>query len=234
VGVARGRGVRIEDFVVVGWTEPKRARGGFGALHIAQYGADDLVYLGSVGSGFRDSELKDILEMIEEREVDECACTAGPIPSGKQHHWARPEIVAEVKYKEMTDHGLARQPSFSRLRPDKAAAECSIEGAAHVEAVEPEPITIVEEKTVPFTNLDKIFWPDEPYTKGDLIDYHREISEWMLPYLEDRPLVMTRYPDGIGGEIVLPEGRTSIRAGLAQDRLGLERWLGARDLVLHC
>ena len=194
------RTVRIEDFVVVGWTEPKGARGGFGALHIAQYGGDDLVYLGSVGSGFRDSELKDILEMIEEREVDECACTAGPIPSGKQHHWARPEIVAEVKYKEMTDHGLARQPSFSRLRPDKAAAECSIEGAAHVEAVEPEPITIVEEKTVPFTNLDKIFWPDEPYTKGDLIDYHREISEWMLPYLEDRPLVMTRYPDGIGGK----------------------------------
>ena len=194
------RTVRIEDFVVVGWTEPKGARGGFGVRHIAQYGGDDLVYLGSVGSGFRDSELKDILEMIEEREVDECACTAGPIPSGKQHHWARPEIVAEVKYKEMTDHGLARQPSFSRLRPDKAAAECSIEGAAHVEAVEPEPITIVEEKTVPFTNLDKIFWPDEPYTKGDLIDYHREISEWMLPYLEDRPLVMTRYPDGIGGK----------------------------------
>ena len=55
-------------------------------------------------------------------------------------------------------------------------------------------------RRVPLSNLTKPFWPDEGYTKGDLIEYHRQVAEWMLPYLEDRPLVMTRYPDGIEGK----------------------------------
>ncbi len=50
------------------------------------------------------------------------------------------------------------------------------------------------------SNLDKVFWPEDGYTKGDLLEYHRRIAPWMLPYLEDRPLVMTRYPDGIEGK----------------------------------
>jgi bifunctional non-homologous end joining protein LigD len=55
-------------------------------------------------------------------------------------------------------------------------------------------------KQVKFTNLKKIFWPDEGYTKGDLIEYYRTIAPFLLPYLKDRPLVLTRYPDGIAGK----------------------------------
>ena len=76
---------------------------------------------------------------------------------------------------------------------------CAVEGSAG-EAEPPEPVAVVEERTVPFTNLDKVFWPEDGYTKGDLIEYHRQVSDWMLPYLQDRPLVMTRYPDGIDGK----------------------------------
>jgi bifunctional non-homologous end joining protein LigD len=53
---------------------------------------------------------------------------------------------------------------------------------------------------VKLSNLDKVFWPGEGYTKGDLIAYYRVISPWLLPYLRDRPLVLTRYPDGISGK----------------------------------
>ncbi|MEK6768383.1 MAG: non-homologous end-joining DNA ligase, partial [Gemmatimonadota bacterium] len=53
---------------------------------------------------------------------------------------------------------------------------------------------------VQFTNLEKIFWPAERYTKGDLVEYYRAITPWLLPYLEDRPVVLTRYPDGIDGK----------------------------------
>ena len=56
------------------------------------------------------------------------------------------------------------------------------------------------ERKVPFTNLKKVFWPDEGYTKGDLIEYYRQIAPHLLPYLEDRLLVLTRYPDGIKGK----------------------------------
>ena len=194
------RTVRIENFVVVGWTEPKGSRGGFGSLHIGQYDGEDLVFLGNVGSGFRDSELDGVRSLLEDIEVDWSACTRGPVPKGKGHHWVRPEIVAEVKYKEFTDQGLLRQPSFSRFRTDKRPSECVVEGALGGEAEPPERVEMIEERTVPFTNLDKVFWPEEGYTKGDLIEYHRQVSEWMLPYLEDRPLVMTRYPDGIDGK----------------------------------
>jgi bifunctional non-homologous end joining protein LigD len=53
---------------------------------------------------------------------------------------------------------------------------------------------------VRLTNLDKVFWPAEGYTKGDLIGYYDAIAPWFLPYLRDRPIVLTRYPDGIAGK----------------------------------
>jgi bifunctional non-homologous end joining protein LigD len=51
-----------------------------------------------------------------------------------------------------------------------------------------------------FTNLDKIFWPEDGYTKGDLIDYYDKISPYIIPHLLDRPLVFERFPNGIYGE----------------------------------
>jgi bifunctional non-homologous end joining protein LigD len=197
------RTVRVEDFVVVGWTEPRGSRGGFGALHIARFEGEDLVYSGSVGTGFSDAQLGEILAQLAPLEVPKCACDRGPVPGGgrkgKGHHWVRPELVVEVVYKELTEQGLARQPSFSRFRTDKAPSECVV-GSSASAAEAPPPPPAAEARAVPFTNLDKVFWPAEGYTKGDLIEYHRQVAEWMLPYLEDRPLVMTRYPDGIEGK----------------------------------
>jgi len=57
-----------------------------------------------------------------------------------------------------------------------------------------------EDKTVAFSNLDKVLWPEDNYTKRDFIEYYRTVSKWMLPYLQDRPLVTTRFPDGIHGK----------------------------------
>lgn len=51
--------------------------------------------------------------------------------------------------------------------------------------------------TLPFTHLDKVFWPQEGYTKGDLIEYYRSIAPFLLPYLKDRPQVLHRFPNGI-------------------------------------
>jgi bifunctional non-homologous end joining protein LigD len=211
------RTTKVDDFVVVGWTEPKGSRGGFGALHIARYEGDDLVYAGSVGTGFKDAELREILASLEKIEIPRCPCDGGAVPKGKTHHWVRPEMVVEVTYKELTDQGLARQPSFGRLRPDKDPSECRIEATeveevsgddGDVEPPSPAPESknqsskaeVIEDRKVAYTNLGKVFWPEEGYTKGDLIEYHRLVAEWMLVYLQDRPLVMTRYPDGIEGK----------------------------------
>lgn len=199
------RTVNVDDFVVVGWKEAKGSRSGLGSIHVAQYsdadseGGRGLVYMGSVGSGFSDAELDGALTMLQGLEVDDPPVDAGPVPKGKANHWVEPRLVAEVIYKELTDGGVIRQPSFSRFRDDKGPDECGVPPATD-DTEEPEPIEIVEVKDVPFTNLDKVFWPEEGYTKGDLIEYHRQVAPWMLEYLQDRPLVMTRYPDGIDGK----------------------------------
>ena len=57
----------------------------------------------------------------------------------------------------------------------------------------------IGKEIVALTNLDKIYWPEDSYTKGDLVRYYYEISKYILPYLKDRPLILKRYPNGIGG-----------------------------------
>src|SRR5436853_4962717 len=54
--------------------------------------------------------------------------------------------------------------------------------------------------TVKLTNLQKIFWPKLRLTKRDLLQYYADVSNWLLPHLKDRAMVMKRYPNGIAGE----------------------------------
>ncbi|MEW6181801.1 MAG: non-homologous end-joining DNA ligase [Bacillota bacterium] len=61
------------------------------------------------------------------------------------------------------------------------------------------PQVLVDGRTIELKNLEKQYWP-EGFTKGDLLRYYEEVSAFILPYLKDRPLVMHRFPDGIGGE----------------------------------
>ena len=58
------------------------------------------------------------------------------------------------------------------------------------------------------SNLDKVFWPDEGYTKGDLLAYYYNVAELILPHLRERPLTMKRMPDGIYGPVLLREDRS--------------------------
>jgi bifunctional non-homologous end joining protein LigD len=192
---------KTDDFVVVGYTAPKGSRAGFGALHVAQYLDAQLVYTGRAGTGFNTEQIRNIAEDLAALERDTPPCT-GNLPKGKEHRWVEPELVCEVRFKELTEIGLLRQPVFLRLRDDKAPKEC-VRTVINEELPEPEPASPAPsepERTVRISNLDKVFWPEEGYTKGDLIEYYREASAWLLPYLQDRPLVLTRYPDGIAGK----------------------------------
>ena len=64
----------------------------------------------------------------------------------------------------------------------------------------PTPAHLDERPSVTITNPTKVFWPDEGYTKADLVEYYDRIAPFLLPYLKDRPVVLTRYPDGIAGK----------------------------------
>src|SRR5437868_13345415 len=198
------RGDRVDDFVVVGFTRPKGSRSGFGALDLGAYENGKLVYSGRAGSGFSAAQLKDVSAVLE-RGVRPTPAFSGPVPQDSGHTWVEPTLIAEVRYKEWTNEGLLRQPVFVRFRDDKPLMEIAKKGAASGERdLELPPESTAPRSPLPsevkFSNLDKVFWPDEGYTKGDLIAYYRAISPWMLPYLADRPLVLTRFPDGINGK----------------------------------
>jgi len=61
-------------------------------------------------------------------------------------------------------------------------------------------LTPAPDPEVTVTHRDKVFYPELELTKGDLVRYYEKIAQWMLPYLRDRPIVLTRYPDGIHGK----------------------------------
>ena len=230
-------------FIIVGYTAPSGSRTGFGALHLGAYapagappqGApseDGLVlhYVGRVGTGFDERTLTDLRTRLDEL-ISEAPTFVAPVPAGDDHTWVVPELVADIRYKEVTEGGLLRHPVFLGLADGSGAKgpvadgvgaeEGSDGGAPSGEKLEralptdcrlprdpraalADPVRVdtspppVDE--LPLSNLDKVFWPEEGYTKGDLIAYYREISPWLLRFLEDRPLVLTRYPDGIHGK----------------------------------
>ena len=63
------------------------------------------------------------------------------------------------------------------------------------------------------SNLDKVFWPSEGYTKGDLLSYYFNIAQIILPYLAERPLTMKRMPDGIDGKFFFEKSAPSHTPG---------------------
>ena len=162
------------------------------------------MYAGRVGTGFSAKLLRELHARLAARVRPGARLRRAPVPTGRGHVWVEPELVVEVRYKEWTGDGLLRHPVFLRVRDDKRVDECVRDDAPGGDEppppAEPLPARPPEQKVVPFSNLDKVFWPDEGYTKGDLIEYYRAIAPWLLPYLKDRPIVMTRYPDGIAGK----------------------------------
>jgi bifunctional non-homologous end joining protein LigD len=179
-------------------------RTGFGALHLAAREGSGLRYVGRVGSGFSQAQLAALERALAPLARDTPACH-GPLPRARGQRWVEPELVCEVRYAERTRDGLLRQPVFLRLRDDKTAVEVDRLPPPEAARADPEGTPEVERKVskkreVAFTNLEKTFWPDQGYTKGDLVSYYRAVAPWLLPYLRDRPLVMTRFPDGILGK----------------------------------
>ena len=196
------RTLRTEDFVVVGFTAPRGSRTGLGALHLARYVGDELRYAGRAGSGLSDRDLALLRKALEAERRPTPPCAAVPKEAAKST-WVEPRRVCEVRFTEWTADGLLRQPVFVRWREDKRPEECR--AAAAPQHDDPPAAAAPERpaeppRTIPRTNLDKIYWPEDGYTKGDLLAYYEAMAPWILPYLKDRPVVLTRYPDGIHGK----------------------------------
>ncbi|WP_282456208.1 DNA ligase D [Chitinophaga sedimenti] len=151
-----------------------------------------------------------------------------PDPPHAEVTWLKPQLVCEVSYTEITSDGVMRHPSFEGMREDKKAssvgADIPISTADIVEKEKPNParklvkgagkasrktllnpseksqVREVSGHELSFTNLDKVYWPKEGYTKRDMLNYYYQVAPYILPYLVDRPQSLNRYPNGINGK----------------------------------
>jgi bifunctional non-homologous end joining protein LigD len=191
-----------QEFVIVGWTKGQgRRERGFGSLVLGVHDEEtgELRWVGNVGTGFTEQEIERLLERLRPLERETSPFPEPPkMPRVRKGdvRWVEPTLVAEVEFVEWTHDGHLRAPVYQGLREDKPA-----------EDVVPEtPSTELPEeirkggRVLRLSNLDKLFWPDEGITKGDLIAYYRDVADVLVPHLRDRPFTMKRYPDGWNGK----------------------------------
>jgi len=185
-----------QELVVAGYTKGQRRRERMGALVLAVHEQGGLRWAGNVGTGFTEDEIDELLVRLKPLErPDSPLVTAPRMPRVRKSdvRWVEPELVVEVEFVEWTHEGHLRFPTFLGLREDKMPED--------VRREEPFPTEIKKGKrALKFSNLDKVFWPEEGITKGDLLTYYREIAPTILPHLRNRAFTMKRYPDGISGK----------------------------------
>jgi DNA ligase D-like protein (predicted ligase) len=112
-----------QEFIVIGWTDPRGSREGLGALLVGYHDGGELRFGGKVGTGFNERELDRLSAKLRrlERQTSPLADTKGIAMKGV--HWVRPELVAEVGFAEWTPDGKLRHPRYLGLRDDKPARE---------------------------------------------------------------------------------------------------------------
>jgi len=149
-----------------------------------------------------------------------------PNPPKATVTWVKPKLVAEISYREQTSGGAIRQPSFKGLREDKKPSEVAWEHVAKTKDITGHSLVKQKIITAPgkkerksllnpteetqtrsisghdlrFTNLSKIYWPKDKWSKRDMINYYYQVAPYMLPYMKDRPQILNRHPHGIEGE----------------------------------
>ena len=126
---------RRQEFVVGGYTEPRKSRQYLGALLVGYYDGDRLIYAGHVGGGFDHQSLREVHAQLA-KLGRKTSPFANPPKPNEPAHWVRPTLVVEVKFNEWTADGLLRQPVFLGTRDDKDASTVTREPAPGRAALE--------------------------------------------------------------------------------------------------
>lgn len=170
-----------QEFVIGGFTEGKGHRESeLGALLLGVYEKNKLRYVGRVGTGFDHKSLQDIKKKVARLEQKKSSFDIKS-PKGKDIHWIKPKLVAEIKFSNWTTDQILRTPIFLGLRKDKEQKDIVMEKLA---------------EAVVITHPDKIIFLKEKITKQVIADYYDKVSDFMLPHIAERPLSLLRCPEG--------------------------------------
>ena len=176
---------RRQEFVIVGWLPSDARARPFRSLLLAQQGEDGLVYAGKVGTGF-DGEAMDMLAAAMKPLARKAATVAAPKAEVRGAQWVEPELIAEIAFAEFTADNVLRHASFIGLREDKPASEVTRETPVPVPVAAPAKVS----------NPDRVIFPDNGMTKGQLAAYYQQVAGVMLPWVAHRPISLVRCPQG--------------------------------------
>ncbi len=208
------KSVQTEEVLICGFTAPKGSRKKFGSLILGRYEGEDLKFSGHTGTGFSDKVLVELYDRMKPLITPKSPFKETPKTNDKAT-WLKPELIAEIKFTETTKDGIFRHPVFLHLREDKNPQDVNTKKEDGMEKKTLEPATTTSKKTsvkreaeklqmigkqeVKLTNQNKIYFPKDDVTKGDLIDYYQKMSRYILPHIKNRPQSMNRFPNGIDG-----------------------------------
>jgi bifunctional non-homologous end joining protein LigD len=237
-----------QDFVVCGYILGEREP--FGSLVLGYYKNKKLVYAGNAGSGFTQQSLKSVFEKIKPLITKKPVLSDVPKDIGEVT-WVKPELVCVVKFTSWTNDDRLRAPVFLGLRaevaPEEVVRETGLTPHHAKDARAGDPGLLPEQESQPesrretllpadkaeitldvdghrlkFTNLNKVFYPADGYTKRDVINFYAAIAALLVPHLQGRPLSLKRYPNGIDQDYFFQKDASGFpewlhRAELAED-----------------
>jgi bifunctional non-homologous end joining protein LigD len=186
------KNVERQEVIIGGWMPGEgRRRDRIGALLVGVTDDDgSLRYAGRVGTGFTEEELDRLAALLGPLERETSPFDgAGPEPP-RGAVFVEPRFVAEVEFREWTQGGQLRAPSYKGLRDDKPPELVVQEEGTGARA-------LVEGRELRLSNLDKVLYPAVGFTKRDVIAYYVDVAPVLLPHLEGRPLTLKRYPNGV-------------------------------------
>jgi len=198
-----------DEAIICGFTEPRGSRKAFGALILGKYIDGELIYCGHTGTGFNNESLEQLYERLQKLIIKSSPFETIP-KTNMPVTWTKPELVCEIKYSEITKDGIYRHPVFVAIREDKEPEEITISpinpkpkemktktSTKKAENSEKEKEVTLDKHTVKLTNQNKIYFPKDGITKGEVIEYYQSVASYILPYLKNRPLSLNRFPNGI-------------------------------------
>ncbi len=223
-----------QEVVIGGFTKNEGSSKSFSSLLVGVFENGKLNYTGKIGTGFSEKLQTEMMRQFRKLVVKTCPFADEPDinkPSRFRNStpkaaatWLKPQLVCEVSFREMTNDGVMRHPSFKGMREGKPAKEVVLEKKLATEKIvhskkikkiiaapkqadrktllnpsEETQVKTIREHEIKFTNLSKVYWPKQGITKRDMLNYYYQVAPFILPYLKNRPQSLNRYPNGING-----------------------------------
>jgi bifunctional non-homologous end joining protein LigD len=224
-----------QDFIVCGYILGEREP--FGSLVLGYNKNKKLAYAGNVGSGFTQQSLKGVFEKIKPLITKKPVLSDVPKEIGEVT-WVKPELICAVKFTSWTKDDRLRAPVFLGMRtevePEEVVRETGLIGESLLAeetadeskqevllpADKAEIALDIDGHRLKFSNLNKVFYPADGYTKRDVINFYAAIADLLVPHLQGRPLSLKRYPNGIDQDYFFQK-----------DASGFPDWLHREELA---